>query len=90
MKLLWLLSQFFGILSHPARGAWIEIMDVWIISQHQRSHPARGAWIEMRIEAIASSTAVPSHPARGAWIEIIIDYTRHTSKYVAPRKGCVD
>ena len=33
--------------SHPARGAWIEI--VWyedMSESAEKSHPARGAWIE--------------------------------------------
>ena len=34
--------------SHPARGAWIEIYDVWrSIRNFLKSHPARGAWIEI-------------------------------------------
>ena len=36
-------------LSHPARGAWIEIRDLWDQVQHLLSHPARGAWIEILI-----------------------------------------
>ena len=35
-------------MSHPARGAWIEIgAKAQREDQVQRSHPARGAWIEM-------------------------------------------
>ena len=35
-------------LSHPARGAWIEITVVSVTAVLIiRSHPARGAWIEI-------------------------------------------
>ena len=36
-----------AVLSHPARGAWIEMY--WTLSsvQEMPSHPARGAWIEI-------------------------------------------
>ena len=36
-------------LSHPARGAWIEIAPPAFLSMTQQSHPARGAWIEIRV-----------------------------------------
>ena len=34
-------------MSHPARGAWIEIGDGRLQPALQLSHPARGAWIEI-------------------------------------------
>ena len=35
-------------MSHPARGAWIEMTeDDEQITQGESSHPARGAWIEI-------------------------------------------
>ena len=34
--------------SHPARGAWIEIMTMNLVALDKASHPARGAWIEIR------------------------------------------
>ena len=35
-------------LSHPSRGAWIEISSVcWRAYQDTLSHPSRGAWIEI-------------------------------------------
>ena len=44
---LWIVG---AVLSHPARGAWIEIhLDISIIAKRILSHPARGAWIEMRV-----------------------------------------
>ena len=33
--------------SHPARGAWIEINTVYFDGMWFVSHPARGAWIEI-------------------------------------------
>ena len=35
--------------SHPARGAWIEIVIAAPPRQSPVSHPARGAWIEIRL-----------------------------------------
>ena len=57
--------------SHPARGAWIEIMDIeTFVRFAQTSHPARGAWIEITVFAILR-LRILSHPARGAWIEML-------------------
>ena len=33
-------------MSHPARGAWIETVNVETANTPRLSHPARGAWIE--------------------------------------------
>ena len=33
--------------SHPARGAWIEIVWLFTMPPDNASHPARGAWIEI-------------------------------------------
>ena len=60
------------LLSHPARGAWIEMTVPNLSTQLTGSHPARGAWIEIAVCARIQSGA-PSHPARGAWIEISED-----------------
>ena len=38
-------------LSHPARGAWIEIGVSNKKPPAKRSHPARGAWIEISVTA---------------------------------------
>ena len=35
------------VLSHPVRGAWIEIVYQLYIAVVKVSHPVRGAWIEM-------------------------------------------
>ena len=34
-------------MSHPARGAWIEMLLSGCIMIGRESHPARGAWIEI-------------------------------------------
>ncbi len=35
------------VMSHPARGAWVEI-GPWIwVQMRLMSHPARGAWVEI-------------------------------------------
>ena len=45
-------------MSHPARGAWIEIMPFSLErTPPAASHPARGAWIEM------SASGLRWHPA---------------------------
>ena len=36
-----------GTLSHPSRGAWIEMPYRPTFAIGQRSHPSRGAWIEI-------------------------------------------
>ena len=34
--------------SHPARGAWIEMVKMEPYYKFSASHPARGAWIEIK------------------------------------------
>ena len=60
-------------MSHPTRGAWIEIRRNHCLSGHiQGSHPTRGAWIEMYLSGSGGSGGA-SHPTRGAWIEMDFD-----------------
>ena len=47
MKSLSVLKVIDFALSHPARGAWIEISGVTTSVTASLSHPARGAWIEI-------------------------------------------
>ena len=57
--------------SHPTRGAWIEIVRVF--GRHHAanaSHPTRGAWIEILVLFGVKIVRRVSHPTRGAWIEI--------------------
>ena len=57
--------------SHPARGAWIEMaMERCSVRTIRKSHPARGAWIEIYPDEVLTATMLWSHPARGAWIEM--------------------
>ena len=56
-------------MSHPVRGAWIEIIPAWRMFSAPKSHPVRGAWIEIGF-SLDIGGAVKSHPVRGAWIEI--------------------
>ena len=62
--------------SHPARGAWIEILWFHQSDYLLQSHPARGAWIEISSYIIAKHSDLTSHPARGAWIEIRMEPSR--------------
>ena len=55
--------------SHPSRGAWIEIQRELHHHQRRPSHPSRGAWIEITMVSLGKFK-VGSHPSRGAWIEI--------------------
>ena len=77
-------------LSHPARGAWIEIFQLFCTIVILKSHPARGAWIEIYKDYGLTLTVTKSHPARGAWIEIKSSIALSHVSPVAPRTGCVD
>ena len=59
------------LLSHPVRGAWIEIDDDLLYSYNDMSHPVRGAWIEILTKTVSLFRVQKSHPVRGAWIEIV-------------------
>ena len=78
-----------GLLSRPARGAWIEIMRSANISQKSASRPARGAWIEMSLPGV-SFASMMSRPPRGAWIEIMSLTDGGIQPTVAPPTGRVD
>ena len=69
-----------GLLSHPARGAWIEIPTLRTEQLNVGSHPARGAWIEIE-RGNQLQSGDQSHPARGAWIEMSGSLQIH----IAPR-----
>ena len=59
------------VMSHPSRGAWIEIgADAVLSTLPPESHPSRGAWIEIRMVRLSDWISSGSHPSRGAWIEI--------------------
>ncbi len=35
--------------SHPVRGAWIEMRNIYSTPVPKKSHPVRGAWIEISL-----------------------------------------
>ncbi len=75
--------------SLPARGVWIEIVNMRSHYENQSSLPARGVWIEIT-EMEQQENRLQSLPARGVWIEISnFSYFSYVAK-VAPRKGSVD
>ena len=90
MKSLYLYLWIFANVSHPARGAWIEILGFPIACCIALSHPARGAWIEIAVRKGDYDYVYQSHPARGAWIEMYKAVNEIGGTRVAPRKGCVD
>ena len=49
LKLAYGQDRYRHLLSHPARGAWIEIKVLCPYCGSEMSHPARGAWIEIRL-----------------------------------------
>ena len=77
-------------MSHPARGAWIEIY----LAGQRPTRP--GGRTPQGVRGLKSGAdgrgkgSDPSHPARGAWIEISMVEASGAFDAVAPRKGCVD
>ena len=58
-------------MSHPARGAWIEITTTtsgYTLSSRRTPHGVRG--LKSDAAEIVADCIESSHPARGAWIEI--------------------
>ena len=52
-----------GVLSHPTRGAWIEIWRPWRCTRNTPlSHPTRGAWIEILAGAGAGAVGLGRTP----------------------------
>jgi len=76
--------------SHPAWGAWIEMLQIKMYQQMiqgRTPHGVRG--LKSKCQGQDLQTTV-SHPAWGAWIEIILGAEQPLSPIVAPRMGCVD
>ena len=46
------------LLSHPTRGAWIEIFSSKHRSRIHKSHPTRGAWIEMTVSTSSAMRCI--------------------------------
>ena len=75
------------LLSHPTRGAWIEMLSPDILKLLvQKSHPTRGAWIEICNIYLDNMNCV-SHPTRGAWIEILINHHNKIFVQSHPTRG---
>ena len=72
--------------SHPARGAWIEICVAMRTYRATLSHPARGAWIEIYAQAQLIN-GTQSHPARGAWIEMQSSRSRFEDRFCRTPQG---
>ena len=70
MKLLLGFGQILRTMSHPSRGAWIEI--VWKSLTHKglRGRTPRGVRGLKWLRAAYMDKLPASHPSRGAWIEI--------------------
>ena len=77
-------------MSHPTRGAWIEILALTIhhtIPRRRTPHGVRGLKSVADGDAVITAT---SHPTRGAWIEISATVKAQDILVVAPHTGCVD
>ena len=77
------------IVSRPARGGWIEMIDGRKNLSYMTSRPARGGWIEIKLSH-AEKSRVESRPARGGWIEIFYVRKKVAAYYVPSREGRVD
>ena len=55
------MEVYYGQVSRPARGAWIEIVIGFLSRILERSRPARGAWIEINtlLGSINDSVVAP-------------------------------
>ena len=77
-------------MSHPTRGAWIEMSYYPTYTFLHRSHPTRGAWIEI----FAPSLQVRYYYSRTLpGVRGLKSTARRMgvkSEYVAPYPGCVD
>ena len=79
------------IMSHPTRGAWIEIitLSIFKLKVNCRTPPGvRGLKYNYKYNIVYK---IWSHPTRGAWIEMIRTVILFLlSVGVAPHPGCVD
>ena len=58
------------ISSHPARGAWIEIVKLMERTIDQKCRTPQGVRGLKSVRLLPGGAPARSHPARGAWIEI--------------------
>ena len=72
------------------RGAWIEIIMIFLYPKPFWSLPMRGAWIEIFKPFKYKKFKAMSLPMRGAWIEICMGSGSCGVACVAPHAGSVD
>ena len=77
-------------MSHPARGAWIEMEMLCKELDDIAGRTPQGVRGLKSSKYCVSCVMKLSHPARGAWIEIFRERVTAKDIEVAPRKGCVD
>ena len=78
------------MVSHPSRGAWIEIepsSSGGPSSSSRTPRGVRGLKLGTSVEYLLTGE---SHPSRGAWIEILSAFVDAAKRQVAPLAGCVD
>ena len=51
-------------MSRPARGAWVEIIEIFARYVYNQSRPARGAWVEISF-ALAAPRSETVAPRKG-------------------------
>ena len=78
------------LLSHPVRGAWIEIANTGLMGAGGASHPVRGAWIEINgnVEDFLGNPGRTPSGVRG--LKSLRANCEDCGVVVAPRQGCVD
>ena len=90
LKFLCVAGGFQQVLSHPIRGAWIEISAIAQIvrcGSCRAPHGVRGLKFSGCCRFFRRKW---SHPSRGAWIEIHSYDHVAQHVWVAPLTGCVD
>ena len=90
MKLLNAVDTYGVDVSHPSRGAWIEMRGLVAVTTPRQSHPSRGAWIEITSVARGTSAKVgrTPHGVRGLKFDTVV--AQMPTVQVAPLTGCVD
>ena len=58
-----------SLLSHPARGAWIETKTKKKMNKNEKCRTPPGVRGLKQIDKMQEQARMESHPARGAWIE---------------------
>ena len=76
--------------SHPSRGAWIEIYKAARLMGYEVGRTPRGVRGLKSQVVEAGPYRRMSHPSRGAWIEIQLPAGEYQDCRVAPLAGCVD